>query len=309
MKTLVRGIIRPPRAEYDLSKVPLTSEIQGFGTIERTPVTFDNPAGHHLIGSFYYSTRPRGNLCVIYLHGNASNQLEGRSLIPLFVPVGVAVFCFDFSGCGLSTGPFVTLGFQEHSDVLCAAALLRRDFGIEKIALWGRSMGAAVTLLALPESDFVCGVIDSPYADLSTLFLEVGRSFHMPKWICKRSIKKARKKICRKTGCDIMAVRPLDSCRDCNKPVFFIHGLQDAFILPSHSQRLYDACPPGKKQVYFVEGTHCSDRPVSLILTATEYICGHLGFQVRFVHPVEPSAGQGAGVQHYASASDLLSNV
>jgi pimeloyl-ACP methyl ester carboxylesterase len=242
---------------------------------------------------------------VIYLHGSASNQLEGRYLVALFVPIGIHVFCFDFAGCGNSTAPYITLGFQEHDDLLAAANVLRRDFGIEQIALWGRSMGAAVTMLSLPESDFVCGVADSPYADLQELFLEIGRGMHVPKWLCKRSIKRARRRSAKKVGCDITEVRPLDSCKDCDKPVFFIHGTRDKFVRPRHSQVLYDACPAEIKVLRMVEGTHTTDRPGAIVLEATQFVCRHLGLIVRFANVEDTHIPQG-GDQHFADAADML---
>jgi dipeptidyl aminopeptidase/acylaminoacyl peptidase len=189
---------------------------------------------------------------------------------------------------------------------MAAAAVVRRDFGIETIALWGRSMGAAATLLSLPESDFVCAVCDSPYSDLRVLFLEIGRGLHVPKWLCKRTIKRARKKSAKKVGCDLTAVRPLDSCAECDKPVFFIHGKSDKFVRPSHSQILFDASPSQDKELRFVEGTHNSDRPGAVVLEATQWVCRHLGLIVRFSNVDPPVMPQGDGEQHFADAADML---
>jgi hypothetical protein len=42
--------------------------------------------------------------CVIYMHGNAGNKLEGLEYAPLLLPMGFDLFTFDFSGCGNSEG-------------------------------------------------------------------------------------------------------------------------------------------------------------------------------------------------------------
>ena len=47
------------------------------------------------------------------MHGNAGNKHEGESYIPLILPNGMDLVAFDFSGCGNSTGDWVTLGWKE----------------------------------------------------------------------------------------------------------------------------------------------------------------------------------------------------
>jgi alpha-beta hydrolase superfamily lysophospholipase len=306
IKLLTSGIIRPPRDEYELSNLPLLAELRGFGIVHRTPVEFKNPAGETLFGSFYHAPHPHNNSCVIYLHGNASNQLEGVSVVSAFIPLGISVFCFDFSGCGRSTAQYVTLGFQEHADLLTAVNLLRSDFDVQQIALWGRSMGAAVALLSLPESEFACAVVDSPFADMYSLSIDIGRSLHFPKWLCKRSVTKIRKRIVKKTGCDIFAIRPIDATPECDKPVFFVHGKEDSFIPWRHSQELFDACACPTKELHLVEGDHCSERPLPVTLGAVTFICRHFGLIVRFSGVDAPAVEAGAGQAHRASAAELF---
>lgn len=47
---------------------------------------------------------------IIYLHGNSSSRIEGLSLIEYLLPLGYSLFCFDFAGCGMSEGQYVSLG-------------------------------------------------------------------------------------------------------------------------------------------------------------------------------------------------------
>jgi len=39
--------------------------------------------------------------------------MEALRLIPDMIDRGIALFCFDFSGSGLSEGEYVTLGVNE----------------------------------------------------------------------------------------------------------------------------------------------------------------------------------------------------
>lgn len=53
------------------------------------------------------SCRDKPHPVVIYLHGNSSSRLEGLSLLPFLLPIGVAVILMDFAGCGLSEGKYL----------------------------------------------------------------------------------------------------------------------------------------------------------------------------------------------------------
>ena len=278
-----RAIIRPPRAKYDQNKIPAISQIPGFGSVERTSIAFRNPDGETLFGSFYQAPQPFDNSCVIYLHGNASNQLEGRYIISLFVPIGVSVFCFDFAACGCSTGKYISMGYRERADVATVVRILREDFHVRKIALWGRSMGAAVSLFCVADEslDISGAVVDSPYASLSRLVWDVGAQ-RVPKWMRKRAMKEVRKIVCTKAHFDILSVEPQSACVTCEKPLFFIHAEDDTLVKKSNSIELFSRAPTEEKQLYIVSGNHNSERPSEVLTRATEFLCRSLGLIVEF---------------------------
>ena len=74
--------------------------------------------------------------CVVYLHANSGSRLNAKPTIRLMLPFGISVFCFDFSGSGLSSGKFVTLGSREHRDVEIVVKHLRAQHNVSRIALW-----------------------------------------------------------------------------------------------------------------------------------------------------------------------------
>jgi pimeloyl-ACP methyl ester carboxylesterase len=55
--------------------------------------------------------------------------------------------CFDFAGCGLSSGEYVSLGHYEKDDLTTIVAHLRSKDLVTRIALWGRSMGAVTSVM------------------------------------------------------------------------------------------------------------------------------------------------------------------
>ena len=137
----IKALCRPPRSSYPLNDIPDTVSIDGYGSIHPKPVCFPNSRGYKIVGSLYQPNEVVDDpSCVIYLHGNSSSQMEGIFLIPFFVPAGVSVLCFDFSGCGNSEGDFISLGLLEQDDVESAIAYLKAKHGINRVVLYGRSL-------------------------------------------------------------------------------------------------------------------------------------------------------------------------
>lgn len=64
--------------------------------------------------------------CVIYMHGNASSRLEAFNAAYTLLPENVTVFTFDFSGCGLSEGDYISLGWHEKDDLQVVIDYLRQ---------------------------------------------------------------------------------------------------------------------------------------------------------------------------------------
>lgn len=307
-KRFARLIYRPLRTVYDPLELPTNSNIPDFGPVERVAVTFTNPSNDVIVGSLYRAPRSTAKACVIYCHGNASNQLEGRHLVSWFVPIGVSVFCFDFAGCGCSSGAFVSLGHREAGDLAMAVQVLRRRFGIEKCALWGRSMGAAVSLicLALPELGISAAVVDSPFTSVVDLLYQLGEDHRLPKWICRRVLKRMRKRVLKKARFDIYDIRPIDSVRTCQKPILFVHGDEDKLVNLSHADELFAASISQEKQRVTVRGKHNSNRPMTTLMDATEFLCAAMGITVQFIRPVADVMVQCESQRHHENLGEML---
>jgi alpha/beta superfamily hydrolase len=102
--------------------------------------------------------------------GNASCQTEGI----FFVPAGVSVLCFDFAGCGNSEGDYIPFGISQKDDLARAIDFVRERFHAGRIAIWGRSIGAAVAFSTLADDPTItCSVADSPFASLKKLVQEL----------------------------------------------------------------------------------------------------------------------------------------
>jgi pimeloyl-ACP methyl ester carboxylesterase len=272
----INAVIRPPRAKYDLPNLPPTVHIHSHGVdVIRTPVTFRNSRGLELVGSYYsIGIEIEDVSCVVYLHGNASCQLEGTFLVPVFAPAAVSVFCFDFAGCGMSQGEFISLGLYEKDDVACAINSLRENFHVGRIGIWGRSMGAATAIFTLAEDPCVaCAVCDSPFASLTQLMDEIVPQFSsVPGFVKSLGVSYLKSKIKTKAQFDISGVNPVQVASSCFSPLFLIHGDHDSFISPAHSRAIFEAYMGEEKQLEIVPGDHNSERPMDVKIRAVMFL-------------------------------------
>ena len=72
---------------------------------------------------------------------------EAIEYVETILSIGATVLAFDFSGCGLSEGPYISLGWYEQEDVQTVINWLRNSDKVSTIGLWGRSMGASTALM------------------------------------------------------------------------------------------------------------------------------------------------------------------
>ena len=108
------------------------------------------------------------------MHGNSSCRLEALETVHYLLPQNITMFCFDFAGCGISGGEYISLGWYERDDVAMIVEHLREQRRVSTIALWGRSMGAVTALLHADRDPSIAGlVLDSPFSDMSKLVNEL----------------------------------------------------------------------------------------------------------------------------------------
>lgn len=280
---LVNAIIRPPRANYATTDLgPSTFRISGR-SFERLDVQVHNPQNMKLECSWWQSTdseRVAEELpCVIYMHGNSSCRLEALELVPLVLGMGVTLFAFDFSGCGISEGEYITLGYREKDDLREVISYLRASHKVSTIALWGRSMGAATALLHGHRDPSIAAVVlDSPFSSLERLAREIidkAQIKHKPEFLVKAFMKMMRSTILKRSGLDILKLKPIENVSTCFIPALFVAGTGDQFIPPQHATDICDAYA-GDKNLILVEGNHNSRRPAYLMDSVSIYFYSRL---------------------------------
>ena len=250
--TLWKAIIRPPRAEYIEKELgPQKFVIHGFEgevvKVQRTDFNLVNSRGSSIVCSHFEpyeeERRFKDMPCVVYMHGNSSCRLEALDAVQYLLPQNISLFCFDFAGCGLSGGEYISLGWWERDDVVMIIEHLRQNRRVNTIALWGRSMGAVTALLHADRDPSIAGlVLDSPFSDMPKLANELAYRFtKVPSFLVSGLLKIVSGTIKDKAGFDIYKLSPIKHVGNSFQPALFATATGDDFIKPQHSKDLHDA--------------------------------------------------------------------
>ena len=265
-ETIWKSIIRPPRENYTLSSLgPVYFRLRSRN-YKRKDINLHNSRGLQIQCSHFKPIRKERVAnelpCVIYLHCNAGSRLEPLTLIKRLLTSNITVFTFDFSGCGISEGEFITLGLQEKEDLTTVVNYLRNTGTVSLIGLWGRSMGAVTALLYGEHDPSIAAIVaDSPFASLKLVIKEQAKKYSkMPGFIINIARKIVRKTIMKKAGFNIDDVSPINCVDKCYIPILLCHAIGDKFIPPHHTEHLFDKYA-GEKDRLLVEGDHNSTRP------------------------------------------------
>ena len=187
------------------------------------------------------------------------------------------MFAFDFAGSGKSDGEYVSLGYYEREDLSCIVAHLRATNVVSTIALWGRSMGAATSLMfGDRDPSIACMILDSPFADLTQLCEEMvekarDQGVVVPGIVVSLAIRMMQSSVKKQAGFNIKHISPIAHADKCFIPALFVAGEHDDFIKKHHSEELY-AKYAGDKNLIIVDGDHNSPRPKFMFDSASIFL-------------------------------------
>lgn len=128
-----------------------------------------------------------GKATIIVGHGHGGSKVTDLRYASLFLRGGYSVFMFDFRGHGQSDGPIGTsMGYWERYDVAGAVDwLLGR--GLNRLGMFGISMGGAIAILATAENPHIkTVVVDSAYSHLPrSIAAELNNMWGVPFWLAR----------------------------------------------------------------------------------------------------------------------------
>jgi len=252
-------------------QILLTATPASLG-LQYKDVTFPSREDHlQLRGWFIPGVLPGGQLTaqrtIIVVHGTWQNRTDpAAGLLDLsgdLARQGFAILAFDLRGNGESPPAPVSFGINEQRDVLGAVDFLRSgalpypELGRPRIiAGWGVSLGAGSLLMAAAQEPTLRAIVtDSAYADiLPTLERKIPEQGHLPPLFTPGGLAAARALY----GIDYTHIRPVDTVANiAPRPIFFIQGTRDNFVLPSQMDILASAArtaPNAHVQTWLVPG-------------------------------------------------------
>jgi len=269
-ETLWKFIIRPPKDEYEdvlLGKIYFTYHKKKY---QRKDYDLISSEGYIMKCSFFEpldAFRPSVEMpVVLYLHGNSSSRIEGINILEVLLKHNINLFTIDFPGCGHSEGEYISLGYHEKDDVKIIVDFIDNLPGVSKIGIWGRSMGAATTLLYAHKDQRISAIcVDSPFEEFKRLAEElVSKHINLPKFIIDGALKIVRGTIKKKNGLDINKLRPIDQVSKTYQPALFIHAINDELIKVDHSINLFNNYGGPKSLKCCDKGGHNTTRPKNI---------------------------------------------
>lgn len=205
---------------------------------------------------------PPNSPVVIYLHSHTGSKLEGEDLIHLLLPLGISVCLFDFGGAGNSTGKYVSLGWHETEETLAVLRTIKRNYGFERVALWGKSMGGcAAIFLASRTEEIDALVLDSPFAKLNNVVKNIaGKMVKLPDFIIDGALRLIRNSIKSEHNFDIDRVNPIEYVGLISIPALFVTGNEDSIVSGGSFSELFRNYAGKDKLKIVVEGNHADQR-------------------------------------------------
>jgi pimeloyl-ACP methyl ester carboxylesterase len=282
-----KSVIVPPRLDYAMSDFgPSEFSLKGQ-FYRRKDMTLKNRRGLNVEGS-YFELRDGGsanNPCLLYLHANGCNRLEGLQYLDFVLSNDMSLMCFDFVGCGKSGGEYCTLGWNERDDVECVLNYLTNTAKVSKVVLWGRSMGAVTALMYAGNDPRISAIIvDSAFSSFKHLVKDLAKSkASIPGFLASGAYNLLKGTIKEKVKLDIDNLKPIKYAENLKIPALFGHAQDDALVSPQHTREIYRKYG-GPKQMVIFEGDHNSARPINFILTIKEFLKKHV-FESKLKQP------------------------
>ena len=281
-EALWKFIIRPPRQNYKLEQLNGSHFWFQNKYYLRKDYDIISSEGYIMKCSFYEPEnlfRPKKIMpVVLYLHGNASSRIEGINQIEELLKRDINLFVVDLPGCGLSEGEYVSLGYHESHDVKILVDFIENLPGVGNIGLWGRSMGAATTMLYAHKDERIKAIVmDSPFADFNLLAKQtVLKQIKLPNFLIEGALKFIKMTVKKKNGLDIDKLKPIEAAPKTTQPAIFIHANDDELIDNKHSEMLLNAYGGKDKSLKKCPGSHNSARPRKIIREILVFFYKHL---------------------------------
>ncbi len=237
-------------------------DVSWYDRTEKKDYTVSSFDGYVLHVQLLAGPAPSGKY-IILSHGYTDNRIGSLKYAKMYLDLGFQVILYDLRGHGENAKDFCTYSVRERKDLAALIADTRARYpDLKQLGLHGESLGAATSLAVLdgkPPVSFV--VADCGFSEIGSVMRAGLRHMHLPGFLI-HPVSLCAKALC---GSFYRDMRPIDSLRQNEIPILFIHGAKDDFIPPAHSLAMAEAAK-GFRTVRLVEGAGHAQS----ILTAPE---------------------------------------
>ncbi len=172
---------------------------------------------------------------MIMAHGYTDTRYGMLKYIQFFHRLGFHCVCYDERGHGENRAYPCSYGIREAKDLMeVLSDLYRRKGEGIRVGLLGESLGAATVMTALkykPKVEFA--VDDCGFVEIVPILKAGIKKAGLPSWMVYPASLMGKLRY----GVNFTAARPIDSLTENTVPMLIMHGEEDNFIFPSHSER------------------------------------------------------------------------
>ncbi len=238
-------------------------------------IDFRNSIGLKLVGILYSHESGDMKDFAIYAHGYRSSKGNSkvRPLAESLTSKNVALFAFDFSGCGESEGKFEDLTITQYIDDLkCAIDHLQKD--AENIFIIGNSLGGFITLNESMTDERAKGIVLlSPSATFPSELIEEWSHENVKEWkeegyTYTVSKKYGKMKIKYSFYEDVMKYQDNFPYEGIKCPVLIIQGTKDKAIKIERNRQLAKELP--KAKLFEIKGMEHEYNPDEMKIVVNE---------------------------------------
>ena len=128
---------------------------------------YQNVNHMHLHGWILPGNDPNGKI-ILFCHGNGGNISHRQEKITALNSMGYAVLIFDYSGFGYSKGTPSEQQCYKDAEIMLSY-LYEQKFPLEKIVLYGESLGAPVAAYVAQKYNIPILILESPLPSIKAL--------------------------------------------------------------------------------------------------------------------------------------------
>jgi len=210
---------------------------------------------------------------IILTHGYPADK---GNILPatIFLHEKYNLLYFDFRYLGQSEGNYSTIGKNETLDLLGAIQFLK-DRKIQKVGVWGFSLGAAVALMTAPSAPEIKAIVsDSSYARLDWMAIDYYRIPILSYPLA--SLTRLWGRII--LNMDINDVSPSQSARTLKIPILLVHSRNDDVVSFRNALLLQDSLKNNKQtEVMFLDYENHGEQSSDFDKIVSQFFYKNLG--------------------------------